>query len=200
MQKKQYVRRLVMVALFGALSFVLMLFKFNVPILSPFADFDFSALPELLGGFILGPVDAIAIIILKILLKLVFQGTNSMFTGEITNVILSVAYVLPAVLYYRKNRTKKGALIGIVIGTAASIVVAIFTNIFITFPFFMWLYGMSWDDILNTFSAINPWIKSIPTMVAFSVVPFNLVSRVVTSLITLLVYKRLSVPLKKFIQ
>ena len=34
--------------------------------------------------------------------------------------------------------------------------------------------------------------------VAFSIVPFNLISRVVTSLITLLVYKKLSIPMKKF--
>jgi riboflavin transporter FmnP len=37
-------------------------------------------------------------------------------------------------------------------------------------------------------------------MVAFSIVPFNLVSRAVTSFITFLVYKKLSVPIKKLIQ
>ena len=198
--EKQKLRRLTTAALCGAVAFVLMYFSFSVPVLSLFAEFDFSALPELIGGFILGPVGAIEIIVVKILLKLVFKGTSSMLTGEITNFILSVAYVLPALLYYRKDKTRKGAVIGLAIGTGISVVISIFTNVFLTFPFFIWLYGMSWDGIIEMCAAVNPWISNIPTFVAFSVVPFNLISRVVTSLITLLVYKKLSVPMKKLIQ
>ena len=73
-----------------------------------------------------------------------------------------------------------------------------FTNIYVIFPIYIKLYGMNWEGILEMCSAVNPWITSIPTMVAFSIVPFNLISRVVTSLITLLVYKKLSIPMKKF--
>ena len=50
------------------------------------------------------------------------------------------------------------------------------------------------------FSAVNPWIKNIPTMVAFSVVPFNLISRTITAVLAFFTYKKLSVPLKKMIQ
>ena len=115
-----------------------------------------------------------------------------------------LTFALYAFLTMSYNRGLAQAEVGDVMFTylltLGGVVVAIFTNVFITFPFFIWLYGMSWDEILTTFNTINPWIKSIPTMVAFSVVPFNLVSRVVTSLITMLVYKRLSVPIKKLIQ
>jgi riboflavin transporter FmnP len=197
---KQKLRRLTMAALCGAVSFVLMLFSFSVPILSPFANFDFSALPELIGGFILGPVGAIEIIVVKLLLKVLFQGSNSMLTGELINLILSVSYVLPALLYYRRHKTKKGAAIGLVIGTVVSVVVSIFANIYLTFPLYIKLYGMNWDSIIEICTAVNPWITNIPTMVAFSIVPFNLVSRAVTSFITFLVYKKLSVPIKKLIQ
>ena len=76
-------RRLTLAAMMGAVSFVLMYFSFSVPVLSPFADFDLSGLPDLIGGFILGPVGAVEIIAVKVLLKLVFKGTSSMFTGEI---------------------------------------------------------------------------------------------------------------------
>lgn len=196
----QQLRSLTMAAMCGAVSFVLMIFKFSVPILSPFADFDFSALPQLIGGFILGPVGAIEIIAVKLLLKLLFQGSSSALTGELNNFILSIAYVLPALLYYRKNRTRKGAVIGLALGTAVSVVVSIFTNVYLVFPLFIRLYGMNWDEIFEIFAVATPWIKNIPTMVAFSVVPFNLISRVVTSVITLLVYKKLSAPIKKLIQ
>ena len=123
-----------------------------------------------------------------------------MFTGEVQNFLLSLAYVLPAVLYYRKNRTKKGAAIGLVLGSVLSVIVAIFTNLYLIFPAYIYLYGMSWDSIIEICSAANPWITDIPTFAAFSVVPFNVISRAVTSVITMLVYKKISVPLKKLIQ
>lgn len=196
--KKGSLRRLTMAALCGAVAFVLMFFSFSVPVISPFAEFDFSALPELIGGFILGPIGAVEIIVVKIGLKLLFKGSSSLMTGELMNLILSLAYVLPALWYYRRHRTKRGAVIGLALGTVISVVVSIFTNVYVIFPLYIKLYGMNWDGIIEICAAVNPWIKNIPTMVAFSVVPFNLLSRVVTSLITLLVYKKLSTPMKRF--
>ena len=195
--KKGSLRRLTMAALCGAVAFVLMFFSFSVPVISPFAEFDFSALPELIGGFILGPIGAVEIIVVKIGLKLLFKGSSSLMTGELMNLILSLAYVLPALWYYRRHRTKHGAVVGLALGTVISVVVSIFTNVYVIFPLYIKLYGMNWDSIIDLCSAVNPWIKNIPTMVAFSVVPFNLISRVVTSLITLLVYKKISVPMKR---
>lgn len=197
--QRQSVRRLVMASMMGAIAFMLIYFNFSVPVISPFAEFDLSALPELVGGFILGPVGAIEIIVAKILLKLVFNGSESMLTGEIQNLILSIAYVLPAVLYYRKHRTKKGAVIGLVIGSVTSVIVSVFTNVYLIFPFYIKLYGMDWDGIIQICSAANPWIKDIPTMVAFSVLPFNIISRTVVSFITFLLYKKISKPLKNLI-
>ena len=192
-------RRLTMAALMGAVAFVLMYFSFSVPVLSPFAEFDVSGVAELIGGFILGPLGAVEIIAVKIVLKLLFKGSSSMMTGEVQNFLLSLAYVLPAVLYYRKHRTKKGAIIGIVIGSIASIIVAIITNIYMIFPAYMYLYGMNWQSIIDICSAVNPLIKDVPTMIAFSIVPFNIVSRFITSFLTVLLYKKISVPLKKLI-
>ena len=198
--QKTNLRRMTLSAMMGAIAFVLIFVNFGVPFLSPVAEFDLSALPELIGGFILGPVGAVMIIVVKLGLKLAIQGTESMYTGEIQNFLLSVAYVLPAVLYYRRHRTKKGAAVGLAIGAVTSVVVAIFTNLYIIFPFYIKLYGMDWDGIVAMFSTVNPWIKDIPTMVAFSVVPFNLISRTITAVLAFVTYKKLSVPLKKMIQ
>ena len=95
--KRTQTRRLTLAAMMGAVSFVLMYFSFSVPVLSPFASFDLSALPDLIGGFVLGPVGAVEIIAVKVLLKLVFKGTSSMFTGEVQKFLLCTAYALPAV-------------------------------------------------------------------------------------------------------
>lgn len=48
--KRTQTRRLTLAAMMGAVSFVLMYFSFSVPVLSPFADFDLSALPDLIGA------------------------------------------------------------------------------------------------------------------------------------------------------
>lgn len=197
--QKINVRALVITALMGGMSFILMYFQFSVPILSPFAEFDASALPEIIGGFILGPAGAVEIIVLKLVLKLVFKGTESMFTGEILNLLLSIAYVLPAVMYYRKHRTRKGAMLGLALGTVVSVIASVIGNLYITFPMYMYLYNMTWEQIIGIFHEINPYINSIPTMAAFSVLPFNLISRTASSVITMLLYKKISVPVKKFI-
>lgn len=198
--KKTTLRHMTVAGLFGAIAFVLMFFSFGIPIISPFAEFDLSALPELIGGYVLGPLGAVYIIIIKLLLKLLFQGTSSMFTGEVQNLILSLSYVLPAILYYRKHRTKKGAVIGLVIGSLLSIIMAVVTNLYLIFPAYIALYGMNWDGIIEICTTANPMIKNIPTFVAFSVLPFNVILRFVSSIITILVYKKISVPLKKMLQ
>ena len=198
--KHSNLRRMTVAGLFGAIAFVLMYFSFGIPVISPFAEFDLSALPELIGGYVLGPIGAVYITVIKLLLKLLFQGTSSMFTGEVQNLILSISYVLPAILYYRKHRTKKGAIIGLALGTVISIVMAVLTNLYLIFPAYIALYGMNWDGIIEICTAANPMITNIPTFVAFSVIPFNIISRVISSVIAMLVYKKISIPLKKMLQ
>ena len=185
-------KQLTLTALLGAIAFLLIFFNFPIPILSPFAELDLSAVPELIGGFMMGPVGATGIITVKLLLKLLFQGSSSMLTGEVQNFILECTFVIPAALYYRKHKTKKGAVIGLVIGAVISVIASVFTNVYLIFPAYIKLYGMDWDSILEIFSGVNPMIKSIPTMVAFSVIPFNLVSRIMTSVVTLVLYKKIS--------
>lgn len=194
------VKMMAMAAIMGAVAFVLQYFSFGIPFFSPFASFDLSALPEIVGGFILGPVGAVVIIVIKLGLILVFKGTSSMFTGEVQNFILSCAYVLPAIWYYRKNRTKTGAIVGLVLGSVVSIVIAIFTNLYMIYPAYIKLYGMSWEQIIGICNAANRFIHDKMTFVLFSVIPFNTVSRGVTSILTFFLYKRISGPIKKYIQ
>ena len=196
--KRESTRRLALAGMMGAIAFVLMFLSFPTP-LNPFAELDFSALPELIGGFILGPIGALQIITVKILLKLVFQGTSTAFTGELCAFILSVCYVLPAVVYYRKRRTKRAALTGIVIGGVLAVIASVIVNIYMIYPFFMTAYGMNWDAIIGMCSALIPAVKDIPTLVILSIVPFNALSRTLTGILTMMLYKRISVPLKKLI-
>ena len=192
-------RNIALIGIMGGLSAVLMLFRFPLPFMPPFMDFDFASLPEIIGGFAMGPVAAIFIILVKILIKMAIMGTNSALTGEIQNVLLSCAYVIPAVLIYDRKKTKGHAVAGMAVGTLVCAVVAVFTNLYMIIPFYVTLFGMSMDGIIDMCQAVNPAIRNPFTLALFGIVPFNLIKNGVASLITYFAYKKISIHIKQFV-
>lgn len=191
-------KKLVMAALLGALAAILMVLDFNVPLAPGFIKFDFSDFPVLIGGFVFGPLTGVLIAFLKIVLNLLFKPTTTMFVGEASNFLLSVCYMGVACLFYRKHRTKKGAVIGMALATVTTSLFAIASNILVMFPMYAKLFGMSMEQIVGMVSAVNPFVKDVTTMVITSLVPFNLFKYGVISLITFISYKKIEVILKKY--
>ena len=103
-------RRLVLTAILGAISTLLMILEFPMPLIPPFVKMDFSELPVILGGFIMGPVDGTLIAVIKVVLNLLINGTTTAGIGELANLIYSLGYMLPAVFIYHKIKTKKKEL------------------------------------------------------------------------------------------
>ena len=193
------VKKSAFIGLMGAVSAVLMLFRFPIPFMPPFLSFDLSGLMEMLGGFMFGPMAAACIIVVKILLQLVMQGSFSLGTGELQNLILSCSYVLPALIIYHRNKTKKMAITGMAVSTLFVSVMAVFTNLYLIIPFYVKLFGMSMDDIITMCRTVNPAMKNVTSMAVFGLLPFNLIKYGVTSLVTFIVYKRLSRVIKGII-
>lgn len=198
--KKLNVKEIALIGILGGMAGVLMLFRTPIPFMPPFMDFDLAALPEIIGGFALGPIAAVCIVLVKILVKLALVGTNSMFTGEICNVILSLAYVLPAVLIYNHHKSKKSALYGMLIGSLICAVAAVFTNVVIIIPFYVNLYGMSVNDIIMMCQAVNPYVTDMIMLAIFGIIPFNLIKCAAASFITMLLYKKISPLMKNFVK
>ena len=101
-------RTIVCVGMLAAISTILMLFEFPLPFIAPgFYELDFSEVPILIGAFALGPVAGVLTELVKILLNLVINGTNTAFVGEFANFVLGCAFVVPASVIYKrkKNRT-----------------------------------------------------------------------------------------------
>lgn len=186
------VKTIAFVGLMGALSAVLMLLRFPIPFMPPFMSFDLSGVMEMLGGYMFGPGAAFGIILVKILLQLVIQGSFSLGTGEIQNLILSSCYVLPAVLLYYRKKTKKRAVVGMAVSTVLVSVVAVFTNLYMIIPFYASLMGQRMEDFVAMCTAVNPMMKDTLTMAVFGIAPFNLIKYGATSIVTFLVYKKLS--------
>lgn len=196
---KMRTKEITFIGLMGALSAVLMLFRFPIPFMPPFMDFDFAGAVEMIGGFMFGPVAAVFIAIVKILLKMVMMGSSSIGTGEVQNIMLSCAYVVPAAIIYTRKKTKKNAVIGMVVGTLAAVVTAVLTNIYLIIPFYAKLANMTVDDIVAMCTAVNPAMKNVVTMVVFGIIPFNLIKYGVSSAVALVLYKHLSRPIKAII-
>ena len=195
---KIHVREMTFIAMMGAIGSILVFFRFPLPLLPPFLSFDVSPIIEMIGGFMYGPVAAFLIIILKILLQLVLQGSHSVGTGELQNLILGCAYVMPAILFYRK-KTRKRAVIGMIIGTLTVSIVSVFSNLYLIIPFYAKLFGMTMQDIVAMCTEVNPKVTDAFTMVLFGIVPFNLIKYGFCSVMTFFLYKRLSKPIKNFI-
>lgn len=196
--KKFRMKQLTLIAMLGAISAILMVYRFALPLLPPFLSFDFSAIPELIGGFALGPLASIFIIIVKIVIQMVISGTNSMFTGEIQNFLLSCALVLPAVILYHRKKNKKEALLGMVVGVIVCTIVAVITNLYLIIPFYTQLYGLSMDKIVEMCQTVNPAMNSVNSMILLGIIPFNLIKCVLNCCITLLVYKKISPVMHRF--
>ena len=194
--KNKKVQWIVKVAMLGAVATVLMLFEFPIPFIAPgFYKLDFSEVPVLVGGFAMGPVAGVAIEAVKILLNFLINGTITGGVGELSNFVLGAIFVLPAAIIYKKSKTRKSALVGLITGGVLMVMLGIFTNAFIMIP----LYSkfMPLEAILAQAAAIWPVVDSVFDFVLLCVVPFNIVKAILVSVITMALYKRLSPLLKK---
>ena len=112
MTQKMNLKEMALIGVLGGLAAVLMMFRFPLPFMPPYMSFDLSGVLEIIGGFTLGPVAAVFIILVKILVQVVTTGSQSMMTGELQNFLLSAAYVLPAVQMCIRDSRKAGGILG----------------------------------------------------------------------------------------
>ncbi len=115
MERTSKVKKSVFIGIMGAVSTVLMLLNFSLPFVPGFLKFDISELPALFAGFFLGPASGCMVIVIKVLLKLLFEGSDTAYVGELMNIMGSVSFILPASLIYRWKHTKKGAIVAMAV-------------------------------------------------------------------------------------
>lgn len=184
------IRKLAFIAIMAAAAWALMLFNFPLPFAPSFMKFDISELPALFAGLFLDPLSGFLVILIKILLKLLTQGTETALVGEAMNIAAASAFVLPAAFIYQRNRSKKGAVIGLIAATIFASIVAVFLNLWVAFPMYGRLYGLPMEKIVAMGTKVVPAVKDELTLMLYSILPFNLFKHAVTSLVTWLIYKR----------
>jgi riboflavin transporter FmnP len=189
-------RRVSIIGICSALATVLHILDFPLPFLAPdFYKLDFSELPVMLCGFFLGPSAAVACEGVKILLKLLLKGTSTAFVGDFANFAVGCSLVLPAVAIYHIRKSRKSALLGLIIGPLVLTVFGTAFNAIYLLPKFAQLYGMPLDAIIGFGNAIHNSVHNVATFVMLCVAPLNLIKGGAVSILTLLLYKRVARPL-----
>ena len=195
MKKKMNLSKVAVTAIMAAIAAVLIEFpSFPIPAIMPgFIKFDFSELPALLTSFSLGPQWAIVVCLIKNMVSLLSTSTGGV--GELSNFLLSCAFVVPAGLIYRKFKTRAGAFWGSLTGALTMAGLGVLTNYFVVYPIYANLMG-GMDNIVRAYQVILPSTDSLIECLLIFNLPFTFVKGMVSVLITFLIYKKISPILK----
>ena len=185
------------IAIFAAIAGVLMTVEIPLFFAPGFYKLDVSEMPVLICTFYLGPVAGVVCELVKVMVKLLIKGTTTAFVGDFANFVVGCSFILPASIIYHARPGRKTALIGMGVGTLVLTVFGSLFNGFYLIPKFAVLFGMPMDAIVAMGTKVNAAITDVWTLVAFAVVPFNLVKGVAVSALTFLLYKRISPILHK---
>ncbi|MEE0943831.1 MAG: ECF transporter S component [Clostridia bacterium] len=165
----------VSVGVFSAIAFVLQVIGSVMGLkVSGFLEIEISDLPALIMALALGPVAGVFTEFIKNLLHSTMTSTG--FVGEVANFVMNGTLCAVAGFIYKQNKSRRGAVIALVVATFAMAIAGVFANLFIMLPLYM--PTAPFDTKLN--------------LVLFTILPFNIVRGLALSLITFLIYKRIS--------
>lgn len=186
---------MVKVAVMAAVAWVVMLLEFPLPIFPSFLKLDFSDLVPLIGSLAMGPLAGVLIELVKCLIHVINTTTGGV--GDLANFVVGAVYVWSVGFFYQRHKTKKGAILGLTVGTLAMIIAGAVVNYFITIPLYGLVMGWSEEMIVSMGSAIFPAIHDKFTLILFAFCPFNLLKGIILTALALPLYKRFSPLLHK---
>lgn len=178
------------VAILASAATILMLLELPIIFMPPFLKLDFSDIPAIIGAFALGPSAGCLVVMLKNILHV--SSTQTAGIGEMANFLVGTGFVVPAAVIYRQKKNRTGAVLALVAGTFSMTLVAAAVNYWILIPLYQSALHLPLEAIITMGRVANPLIVDLKTFIVFAIVPFNLVKGIIISLITLLVYKKLS--------
>lgn len=99
-------------------------------------------------------------------------------------------------IYYRK-KTFKSAIIGLILGVLSMTLFDTLSNYFVVFPLYAKIFGWALDKLVSMGSAVDKFVIDYKSLILFAVVPFNILNGIIVSLVTILIYKKVSPILHK---
>ena len=195
--RKISTKKMICIAMMSAIAIVVYCLDFPVPLMPSFIKLDLSNVVSLFAGFTLGPAAGVIVCLIKNVIHLVIKGFGTtMGIGDIFDFVTSAVFALSAGLVYRKIHTKKGAVIGCIVGTAAYTLISLPLNYFIVYPIYAKAFG-GMEAIISAYNAILPGTDNLFSALCIFNLPFTLVKGILCSLVTILIYKPLITALRK---
>lgn len=177
-------KKLVGISILGALASVL--FLLEIPIVL-FYKLDLSNVPVLFGTFAYGPIGGFFILLIKDLTGLLHSSTAGV--GELADFLVGMVFVLVCGFIYKKERTRKAAILGMVISTLLSAVAGVILNLYILIPFFIPNNGL--EVVVKMANKMSPFFDSSTKFLLLITAPFNILKGFVISVVTFILYKYL---------
>ena len=143
---------------------VLMSLEFSVPMMPPFYKVDFSDVPSVIAVFLMGPVSGICVEVIKLLIKLITVGTNTMYVGELANLIAAFLFVWPLWFLYQKLGANRKAAVEALLPL---------------------------DEVIRMVASVNPAIKDLNGFIILATIPFNVLKVGLNYIVGQLLFVRL---------
>ncbi len=174
-KKNKYSAKLIAkMGMMAAIACVLGLFRFPILPMVPFLTYDFADIPIIVSAFAFGPGAGLLITFIVSFIQAFLLGGDQLY-GFIMHILASGTFVLIASLIYKHHKTRKTAIIGMALATLGMIVIMGIANYFVT-PYYYGGEGM----------------KAVVVELMPFILLFNLIKGVANSLITFVIYKRIS--------
>ena len=172
-------KKLTMLAVLSAVAYVVMFLSKQIPVnVLGFLNFDLKDVIICIAGFLYGPLEAAGISLVVSLVEMITISSTGPW-GLLMNVLSTCSLACTAAWFYRRNRTQKGAILGLAVGVLLMTAVMLLWNYLVT-PLYM---KVPREQIVKLL---------IPTFL-----PFNLIKGGINATLTVLLYKPVANALRK---
>ena len=161
-------KKICVLGMLSAIAFLLAAFA-RVPVVL-FLRYDPKDVIITLGGFIYGPMAALAIAVIVSVVQM-FTVSATGFYGLVMNIVASASFCCTAAYIYQKNRSLKGAVIGLIVAALATTAVM-----------------MAWNYLIAPIYMGRPRSEIVGLLIP-AFLPFNLLKGSLNAAFTLLLYK-----------
>ncbi|MEQ6377621.1 ECF transporter S component [Bacillaceae bacterium S4-13-58] len=171
--------KIILISLFSAMAAVLMFLSFPLPVLPSYLKVDFSDIPAIIAALVFTPAAGILVEGLKNILYLLLTGASDP-VGVAANFLAGTMFILPVALIYRKYKTFKSVVFGIIVSTITMAIGMGILNYFLILPAYTWFMG---------FEEMNAQVRWVTVYGAL--LPFNAIKGVFISLLFIPVFMNL---------
>ncbi len=170
------IRQLVVTAMLCAVAYA-SVWAF-LPIKVQFLSFEMKDCLLAIGGFLYGPLTALISAVAVALLELV-TVSNTGPIGLLMNILSSLFFLIPSAFVYKKYRTQRGAVVGLVLGVLLTTGAMVLWN---------WI--------------VTPWYQGVPRAVVEEMLlplflPFNALKYSLNAVLTVVLYKSVVTALRR---